>query len=54
MNIEEIRETCLAKSGITEGFYFGQDVLVFKEMNKMFALTGLEWDPPIRNLQITI
>ena len=51
MNIEEIRETCLAKPGVTEGFPFGQDVLVFKVMNKMFALTGLEGDPPYVNLK---
>ena len=44
MNIEEIREYCLARPGVTEGFPFGQDVLVFKVMNKMFALTGLEGD----------
>jgi len=51
MNIEEIREYCLAKPGVTEGFPFGQDVLVFKVMNKMFALTGLEGDPPYVNLK---
>jgi hypothetical protein len=51
MNIEEIRETCLAKLGVTEGFPFGQDLLVFKVMNKMFALTGLEGDPPYVNLK---
>ena len=44
MNIEEIREYCISKPAVTEGFPFGQDVLVFKVMNKMFALTGLE-DP---------
>ena len=51
MNIEEIRDYCLAKSGVTECFPFGQDVLVFKVMNKMFALTGLEGDPPYVNLK---
>lgn len=51
MNIEEIRDHCLAKPGVTEGFPFGQDVLVFKVMNKMFALTGLEGDPPYVNLK---
>jgi predicted DNA-binding protein (MmcQ/YjbR family) len=49
MNIEEIRETCLAKPAVTEGFPFGQDVLVFKVMNKIFPLTGLEGDPPFVN-----
>ena len=51
MNIEEIRDYCLAKPGVTEGFPFGQDVLVFKVMNKMFALTGLDGDPPYVNLK---
>ena len=51
MNIEEIRDHCLAKPGVTEGFPFGQDVLVFKVMNKMFALTDLEGDPPYVNLK---
>ena len=51
MNIEEIREYCLDKPGVTEGFPFGQDVLVFKVMNKMFALTGLDGNPPYVNLK---
>ena len=51
MNIEEIHETCLAKPGVTEGEPFGQDVLVFKVMNKMFAMTGMEGDPPYVNLK---
>ena len=51
MHIEEIRDYCLAKPGVTEGFPFGEDVLVFKVMNKMFALTGLEGDPPYVNLK---
>ena len=51
MNIEEIRDYCLAKPGVTEGFPFGGDTLVFKVMNKMFALTGLEEEPPFVNLK---
>jgi predicted DNA-binding protein (MmcQ/YjbR family) len=51
MNIEEIRDHFLAKPGVTEGFPFGQDVLVFKVMNKIFVLTGLEGDPPYVNLK---
>lgn len=42
MNIESFREYCLAKPGVTEGLPFGPDTLVFKVMNKMFALTGLD------------
>lgn len=41
MNVEEFREYCISKRGVTEGFPFGEDVLVFKVMNKMFALTSL-------------
>ena len=42
MNIETFREYCLAKKGVTESTPFGPDTLVFKVMNKMFALTGLD------------
>ena len=42
MNIEEIRDYCLAKPAVTEGFPFGGDTLVFKVMNKMYALVGLD------------
>ena len=41
MNIEEYREYCLAKKGVTEGFPFDADTLVFKVGGKMFALTNL-------------
>jgi len=42
MNIEEIRDYCLAKPTVTEGFPFDETILVFKVMNKMFALSGLK------------
>jgi len=51
MNIEEIRDYYLAKPAVTEGFPTGEDVLFFKVMNKMFALIGLEGDPPYINLK---
>ncbi|MCK5135344.1 MAG: MmcQ/YjbR family DNA-binding protein [Bacteroidales bacterium] len=51
MNIEEIREYCLGIPGVTEGFPFDETTLVFKVMNKMFALTGLDGDPPFVNLK---
>ena len=51
MNIEEIRDYCIAKPGVTEGFPFDETTLVFKVMNKMFALTGLDGDPPFVNLK---
>lgn len=42
MNIEEYRDHCLRKTGVTEGFPFDNKTIVFKVMNKMFALTGVE------------
>ncbi len=42
MNIEEYRDFCLALPGVTEDFPFGPDTMVFKVMNKMFALTNIE------------
>jgi predicted DNA-binding protein (MmcQ/YjbR family) len=42
MNIEEFREYCIAKKGVTEELPFGPDTLVYKVMGKMFALTSLD------------
>jgi predicted DNA-binding protein (MmcQ/YjbR family) len=41
MNIEEIREYCIAKPGVTEGLPFNDTALVFKVAGKMFALLDL-------------
>jgi predicted DNA-binding protein (MmcQ/YjbR family) len=41
MNIEEIRDYCLAKRRVTESFPFGDTALVFKVGGKMFALLDL-------------
>ena len=41
MNIEEYREYCISKKGVTESFPFDESTLVFKVMGKMFALTGV-------------
>jgi predicted DNA-binding protein (MmcQ/YjbR family) len=51
MNIEEFREYCLSKKGVTESFPFDKHTLVFKVMGKMFALTGLERIPAQVNLK---
>ena len=51
MNIEEFREYCIAKKGVTEGFPFDEQTLVFKVMGKMFALCGLERVPAQVNLK---
>lgn len=42
MNIEDFREYCLSKKGVTESMPFGEDTLVFKVLDKIFALTGLD------------
>ncbi len=44
MDAEKIREYCLSKKGVTESFPFDETTLVFKVMDKMFALTDLEGD----------
>jgi len=44
MNIEELREYCVSKPGVTEEFPFDEVTLVFKVRSKMFALTNLEGD----------
>src|SRR5437773_10888965 len=42
MDLEEFREYCLAKGGVTEGTPFGKTVLVFKVAGKIFALAALD------------
>ena len=51
MNVEEFRMYCLSKKGVTESFPFDEKTLVFKVMNKMFALCGLEHIPCRINLK---
>ena len=45
MNAEEIRDFCIAKPGVGEGFPFGEDTLVFKVNGKMFLLVSLTATP---------
>ncbi|PAC28342.1 MmcQ/YjbR family DNA-binding protein [Flectobacillus sp. BAB-3569] len=42
MDIEQFREYCLSKKGVTEELPFGPETLVYKVMGKIFALTGLD------------
>lgn len=51
MNIELVREYCLSKKGVTECFPFDESTLVFKVMDKMFALSGLNRIPMQINLK---
>ena len=41
MNIEDFRDYCLLKPGVTEETPFGPDFLVFKVAGKVFALTDI-------------
>lgn len=42
MNIEDFRNFCLKFPGVTEGFPFDRETLVFKVYGKMFALCHVE------------
>jgi len=42
VNIEEYRNYCITKAGVTEEFPFDEQTLVFKVMGKMFALTDVD------------
>ena len=42
MNIEDFRNYCLSKPGVTEETPFGPDTLVLKVMGKMYALTDIQ------------
>jgi predicted DNA-binding protein (MmcQ/YjbR family) len=41
LNIELLRDYCLAKPGVTESFPFDEGTLVFKVGSKIFLLTNL-------------
>ena len=45
MNIESLREYVLGKPSVTEGFPFGDTVIVYKVNNKMFLLLPLDTQP---------
>ena len=51
MNVEELRELCISKKGVTEEFPFDESTLAFKVMGKMFALVALERLPLQCNLK---
>lgn len=50
MDIESVREYCLAKQEVEEGFPFGENVLVFKVKGKMFLLARL--DAPVLEFNV--
>jgi len=45
MDIESLRDYVIQKPNVTEGFPFGEDVLVFKVNNKLFLLLSLDAQP---------
>ena len=45
MDIEQLREYCIAKPDVEEGLPFGPEVLVFKVSGKMFLLLPLDTVP---------
>lgn len=53
MQIDELREFCIQKKGVTENFPFDEVTLVFKVMGKMFALVSLSsWDKGEQNVNL--
>lgn len=42
MNVETFRNFCLSLNASSESFPFDQHTLVFKVLNKIFAITGLD------------
>ena len=42
MDTESFRKHCVSKKGVTEEFPFGENVLVYKVMGKMFTLADLQ------------
>jgi len=51
MNLEEFRDYCLSKKLATEDTPFGIETIVFKVMNKLFALTSADEIPSTANLK---
>ncbi len=50
MNIESLRNYCLSKPDVEEGFPFGPETLVMKVEGKIFLLTGL--DNPVLSFNV--
>lgn len=51
MNVEQIREYCIAKADCEESFPFGPDTLVFKVQGKIFLLLSLDSSPVSFNVK---
>jgi len=53
MRFDELEAICLSKKSSIKEFPFGDEVAVFKVMNKMFALVGINNNPLRINLKAT-
>lgn len=51
MNVEQLRDYCLSKKGVSESLPFDEHTLVFKVMGKIFAIVPLERTPAQVNLK---
>lgn len=51
MNLEKLEKILINKNGATKEFPFGDDVMVFKVINKIFALISLNDSPLNLNLK---
>ena len=49
--IQSIHKYCLKKKGTSESYPFGEGVLVYKVLDKMFALITEETDPLVLKLK---
>ena len=47
MNVEQVRQICIEKKGVTEGFPFDDVTLVLKVGGKIFALLSLDRNPAV-------
>jgi predicted DNA-binding protein (MmcQ/YjbR family) len=47
MNVEDVRQICIARKGVTEGFPFDDLTLVLKVGGKIFALLNLDKNPSV-------
>jgi predicted DNA-binding protein (MmcQ/YjbR family) len=53
MDIEELRDFCIAKKGVTEHFPFDDVTLVFKVMGKIFVLVRLDaWEQGVQKINL--
>ena len=47
MNVEEVRQICIARKGVTESFPFDDLTLVLKVGGKIFSLINLDKNPSV-------